>query len=252
MSGIDLFSSLGWPRSVVVVADSSALLQDLRHSARGTVGILGELARLGFVVSPPSVILETEKHLPRMVAIDVPEPLLCSRWNEYKQWIHVVDVDPDEAHGIKVRALRTRDPRDVPVVAAAQAQHGQAVILTGDLDFISLGLAPANWLMAARSVKEVAIVDATELVGLVVIRGLITGMAHTFKAASAGEISARVLLAGLAAAFTWIAMEKRLRVRVAGGLTTIVMYYGHLLLARADHTRRLQLTSPMPDPHPQG
>ena len=239
MSEIDLFASLGWRRSVVIVADASALLQDLRHSARGSVGILGELARLGFVISPPSVIFETEKHLAKMLAIDAPEPVLRRLWGEYKQSIRIVEVDPEEAHGVDVEMLRERDPRDVPVLAVAQALHSRAVILTSDLDFISLGLAPADWLTTARSVKEVADVDSTELVALMVLRGLAIGSAHLLRAANAGTISARLGLIGLAAALTWAVAERGRRTRIADGLTTIVGKYGDLLLVRADHTRRL-------------
>ena len=250
MSGSDLFSSFGRPRSVVAVVDASALLQDLRYSARGSVGILGELARLGFVMSPTSVISETEKNLPKMVVSDAPEPLLRELWDEYKQSIHVFNVDPDEAHGADIEALRERDPRDVPVLAVAQAHDGKAVILTVDSDFTSLGLASRDWLTMARAVKEVAIVDTTELAALVVLQGLNIGATHLLRAASAGAMSARLGLIGLAAGLIWTAAQRERRTQITEGLATIVGYYGDLLTTRSDHIQRLHLQPPPTDPKP--
>lgn len=239
-----MFSLFGWPRSVTLVADASVLLQDLRYGVRGSPGILGELARLGFVAAPPSVVSETERHLTKMVARHAPETALRELWEDYKRWILVVDVHPGEARGTGAEALRRRDPRDLPLVAVVQSLDGRAIIGTDDLDLISLDLAPADWLDVTRSVKEIAVVDAAELAAFLMLRGLVSGLVGLVAAARSGSTPARLVVVGLVAALVWVGVHRDRRARITGGTARVLRRYGDLLETRDDHVGRLRLASP--------
>jgi hypothetical protein len=67
MSQSETLPSLGWPKTLTIGADASALLQDLPFVAKGSMGILGQSAQLGYVVAPLVVVSETERRLLRMV-----------------------------------------------------------------------------------------------------------------------------------------------------------------------------------------
>jgi hypothetical protein len=56
-------------------------------------------------------------------------------------------------------ALAERDASDLPLLNV-QAERSGAIILTVDRDLIDLGLAPSNWLDAARSARQVVLTDA--------------------------------------------------------------------------------------------
>jgi len=238
MSESDALSLLDWPKSVTIVADASALLQDLRFAAGGPAGILGQLARLGYVVAPLTIMGETERRLPKMIGNGTSGADLREAWIQYQRSIRVVDTSEGDVPNQAGDALRRRDPTDLPLLVAALALGRRTVIATADLDLIALGLAPDSWLDTARTVEEVARVDAMEY-GLAIGVGWVTVGSLRFVAAAVSGRAPAWLPIGLVASLAWVFAEPKRRDRLCAMAMRVLDTYCELASSRDGLVRRL-------------
>ena len=148
------------PRTVQVVADASAVLQDLRFSARtGEVGCLAKLAICGSVRMPGEMVAQVDARIERVAGGN--EVTTQSMRRAWIRWFepHIIVTYGDGAVLTPAdEDLAVRDATDLPLVDCMRRLE-QPVLLTCDADLISLGYAHPRWLETARAATDIVTVD---------------------------------------------------------------------------------------------
>jgi predicted nucleic acid-binding protein len=147
-------------RSVVLIADASAVLQDMRHAVQNReVGIVGRLVLLGAIHMPAEMVAEVEEHIADLEGPRATGEELRAMWAaHYLSGINVHDDVAEAASPEAVEQLARRDPKDLPLLHLA-ASVSVGVVLTHDKALRHEGFAPDGWLNAARQAERVILVD---------------------------------------------------------------------------------------------
>lgn len=210
MEPLRFFENRGIPRSVEVLADASAVLQDLRWAAlHGRPGLIGVLAAMAGLVMTSEGVAEVERGIERVGAsASLVEAMRLVWVGTYRGHVQVGTVE-DKTADARVAHVAQRDPDDVALAALAVGCR-RSVLLSSDLDLIEAGLAHESWLSAARVVERLNHLDAgvagTAFAAEMTVRA-ITGLV---AAASRGSAPARlILLVAALAVSVWFSDPER-------------------------------------------
>jgi hypothetical protein len=132
-------------RSVTLIGDACALLQDLRYTARtGELGLIGQIALLDALHVPQEMVAEVEQRMVRIATASLSLSCLQATWIAfYEPYLRVEAERGTHASPEAIRRLLERDPKDIPVLEMT-ASFATGVMLTGDKALIDLGFAPAS------------------------------------------------------------------------------------------------------------
>jgi hypothetical protein len=209
---------------VVPVADADAVLQDLRHALRtGRHGNIGLLAHTTGLVMSPETLQEVEDGIDRVAghrpAVD--QQRMRELWGTYKDCVEVHEPIEQGVEYEHRRLLRARDPKDLPVLAAA-ASRPNAIILTNDADLIELGLAPGSWLVTTRILLAIAAVDSTFQGSMAAACLGLAGLGAVVRSAIGGSTGARVTTVALGLGLTYVVANAERRARTAAGVKRVI------------------------------
>lgn len=222
--------------SLVAVADADAVLQDLRHALRtGSPGNVGLLACSVGVVMSQTTITEVDNRIEKVAAHPPFVDALAMRrlWEGYKNGVEVHQMAPADVDSEQARRLHDRDPKDLPVLAAATSR-GNAVILTNDSDLIDLGLAPESWLTTTRALLPIVQGDATVQAGTTIAYCTVIALGSLGRRAVDGSAAARVASLLLVVATAYALGDGARRARTAAGFRRAVVAFRDVVTKRQE------------------